>query len=154
METFADIKVEQDGSGRFDFVIGSTGDFEAEDGLDSALYVSLLTDARADASQVIDAGRRRGWLGNTVNPVDGRQLGGLLWLVEQGRLNTDTLNAAVSFARSSLDWMVEDGLAKNVTVTGEIVPRSGIALTITVTTPDGSTETRYIKLWEVTGDAT
>ena len=63
----------------------------------------------------------------------------------------NTLNDAVSFTRDALNWFVVDGIAKDVAVTGAIVPKLGIALTITITTFDGRTETHYVPLWEVTG---
>lgn len=128
------------------------GDFTNEPGLDTALWISLFTDARASATQVTVPQHRRGWLGNIASSVENRELGGLLWLVNQRRLNQDTLNEVVDFARKALQWLTDDGIAINVEVSGAIIPRSGIQLTIVVTSPDGSTETHYVPLWEETAD--
>ncbi|MCK5019188.1 MAG: phage GP46 family protein [Candidatus Peribacteraceae bacterium] len=137
-------------SGAFDIAI-ETGDLENEEGFDTAIWVSLFTDARAGETQVLSPENRRGWLGNTVSDIEERQLGGLLWLAEQRRLTQDTLNELIDYARKSLNWMVEDNIAQKVEVDGEIVPRNGMALSITITSREGITSSHYIPLWEVTG---
>lgn len=128
------------------------GDLISEDGLDTALLVSLFTDARASASQVPTPELRRGWMGNTASLVNGRELGGLLWLLDQTKLTQLTLNEAISYARDALAWFTEDGLATKIEVDGDIVPQSGISLAITITTKKGTTETRFFNLWELTGN--
>lgn len=147
-----DIRLLQGTDGRFDIVI-ENGDIANEDGFETAIYVSLFTDARAPESKVIRPENRRGWLGNIASPVEGRELGSLLWLAEQRRLNQGTLNEIIDYARQALAWFVEDEIAKSIEVSGEIVPRSGIALTINITATDGKTETYYVPLWEATGSA-
>ena len=139
-------------NGAFDFSI-SNGDIENEPGFDTAIWVSLFTDARADESQVLAPENRRGWLGNLVFDENGRQLGSFLWLAEQRRLTQDTLNEVMDYARKSLLWMVNDGIAQKIEVDGAIVPRYGISLTITITSAAGTTSSHYIPMWEVTGDA-
>lgn len=146
-----DIKVTFQSDGSFDIPI-ENGDLANVEGFDTAIWVSLFTDARAPESKVIQPENRRGWLGDTESPVSGRDLGGLLWLTEQRRLTQDTLNEVVDYARQSLQWFVDDGLAKSLDVTGEIVPQHGISLKITINVPQGSTVTHYVKLWEATGN--
>jgi phage gp46-like protein len=145
-----DIDITQDAAGGFDFDI-ENGDIKSVEGFDTAIKVSLFTDARAPEAKVTKPENRRGWMPNLASPVENREMGGLLWLTEQRRLTQDSLNEAVDYARKSLLWFVQDGLAKDVTVTGEIVPRQGISLTIVITTLDGRTDTHYVPLWEVTG---
>jgi phage gp46-like protein len=145
-----DILVTQDSEGIFDISIES-GDIKGADGLDTAIAISLFTDARAPTNLVPTIHKQRGWVGNLVSVVTGRQLGGLLWLVNQRRLIQSTVNNCVTYARDSLQWMLDDNVLKRLTVTGEIVPTEGILLTIVTTALSGITETRYYKLWEVTG---
>ena len=147
-----DIELIQDEQGYFDIDIES-GDLKSEDGFDTAIYISLLTDARAPESKVAQPEHRRGWVGNSVSPVEGREIGGLLWLAEQRRLTIDTLNEVIDYAQKSLNWFVEDGLAKKVETTGEIIPRTGIELTVTITSFAGIVTNHYVQLWEVTGNA-
>lgn len=145
-----DLRLTQDINGQFDLTI-KDGNLDTVEGFDTALQVSLFTDARASSSQVVRSENRRGWIGNLVNIIPDRQLGGLIWLIEQRRLIQDTLNEVVNFAKKSLDWLIEDGLAITVEVLGEIIPLRGIQLTIKITAKDGVTETRFFRLWEVTG---
>lgn len=147
----SDLKLVQGSDGVFDLVV-ENGNFVTEDGFDSPILVSLLTDARAPADKVVKPENRRGWMGDLVSPVEGRDLGSLLWLTEQRRLTQDTLNETIDYARKAFNWFVEDGIATSVQVEGMIVPLSGITLTITITALNGETEVHYINLWEVTGN--
>lgn len=146
-----EIKLEVE-NGSFDAVI-EDGDFANEPGFDTSIWVSLFTDARADESQVVKAENRRGWLGNIVSEVEDRELGGLLWLIEQRRLNQDTLNEVLDYCRKSLSWIVEDNVALKIEVDGNIVPKRGMEVYITITSKSGVTSDHYIPLWEVTGNA-
>lgn len=139
-------------NGSFDMVI-ENGDFANEPGFDTAIWVSLFTDARADSAQVVIPENRRGWLGNTVSEVSDRQLGGYLWLTEQRRLNQDTLNEVIDYIRKSLNWIIEDGAAIKIDVLGDIVPRQGIEAQVKITALDAVTSDHFIQLWKVTGDA-
>jgi phage gp46-like protein len=143
-----DIKLTQQNNGRYDFTVAN-GDLEGVEGFDTALQTSLFTDARAPGNKVLKPEDRRGWIGNILN--DERELGSLLWLVEQRRLTQDTLNETVDYARKSLQWLTDDGIAKNVEVSGSIIIQSGIQLNIIITAPDGRTNIHYVPLWELTG---
>ena len=145
-----DVKLTQDEFGAFDLTIAD-GDFVGVEGFDTALNLSLLTDARAPEDKVGKPENRRGWMGDLNSPVTGRLIGSLIWLLNQRRLTQDTLNDAVSFTRDALNWFVVDGIARAVDVSGIIIPKIGIAVTIVITTLDGRTETHYVPLWEVTG---
>jgi phage gp46-like protein len=145
-----DIKMKQDASGIFDIEI-KNGDIDHINSLDSAIEISLLCDARAPEVFPVPE-LRNGWLGNTASDIRDRQLGSLLWLLSQKRLTQTTLNETVDYTNKALAWIVEDKLAKNIDVFGEIVPKYGILLTIDITALNGIVETKYFKLWELTGD--
>lgn len=147
-----EIKAAQNSVG--EWTLGITGsDLTPEDGFDTAIAMTLFTDARAPDSVVAIPEKRSGWMGNLESPVEDRQLGSLLWLVDQSKLTQDTLNTSVNYARLALNWFIEDGLANSVVVTGEIVPRSGIRLTVVFTAQSGEVSTHYFNLWEATGNA-
>ena len=150
MAQTVDIKLVQDEFGQFDFEIES-GDLAPETGFDTAIWVSLLTDARANESQVIKPEDRRGWIGNVKSSVKNRDLGSLIWLTDQKRLNQDTLNETVDYVRKALNWFVEDGLATKINVSGEIIPKTGIQIESIITALNGVTQTYYIPMWELTG---
>lgn len=145
-----DIKLIQDEFGQFDISV-EKGDLAGVDGFDTAYWVSLFSDARASSSLVMKPENRRGWMGDLVSSVENRLYGGLIWLLDQRRLNQDTLNKAIDYTRDSLSWMIEDRVALNNTVTGTIIPRQGIQLKVETLATDGKTETRFFDLWKATG---
>ena len=125
------------------------GDITADEGFETAIMASLFTDARASESQVGSPEQRRGWLGNTLSTVPGREVGGLMYLAEQRRLTQDTVNENVDFAQKSLAWMTEDRLAQRIDVSGELIPKKGVRLTIAITTPNDKLFFS-VDLWENT----
>ena len=144
-----DIKAIQTDEG---WTLGITdGDLTEEDGFDTAIAQTLFTDARAPDNAVVIPEKRSGWMGNLESPVEGRELGSLLWLVDQSKLTQDTVNTSVNYARLALEWFKEDGLATSIIVTGGIAPRSGIRLTVVFTAQSGKVSTHYFNLWERTG---
>lgn len=145
-----DVELTADANGQFDLTV-ENGDLKAVSGFDTALLVSLLTDARASSTQVVLPERRRGWLGNIVSTVANRQLGSLLWLVDQRRLNQTTLNDTIDHVRNALNWLQDDNLVTNLEVTGSLIPLQGIQIYVTITALNGDTESHYINIWEVTG---
>jgi phage gp46-like protein len=146
-----DVKFDMDNNGLFDFSIVN-GDANKEDGFDTSIWVSLFTDARADESQVAIKEYRRGWLGNLAYEVEGRQLGSLLYLLDQTRLQNSTLNNAIDYTRKALNWYLEDGICRSITVTGNIIPKLGIALNVSIISSEGVTYNKYVELWKVTGN--
>jgi phage gp46-like protein len=144
-----DLRLVQNESGTYDLNI-KDGDFEHVNSLDTALEISLLTNSRANSIKTPEL--RNGWLGDTVSRVENRSIGSLLWLVNQERLSQEALNKAVDYTRKALAWIIEDNLAANISVSGEIIPKRGIKIKVVITTIDGIIETRYYKLWELTGN--
>lgn len=133
------------------FDIGiENGDLQSVSNFDTAINGSLLIDARS-SEKILTPEKRNGWFGNLASPVEERQFGSLIWLLSQARLTQTSVNEAVDYARSALNWMIRDNICKNVIVSGEIIPRYGIRLTIEIVTFSGQVETQYFNLWENTG---
>jgi len=104
----------------YDFAI-ENGDFKSTDGLDPAILMSLLIDARADASEVPEPSLRRGWIGNEQNEDEDYQVGSKLWLLDQARANQQSLNKGIDAIQNGLAWMIEDQLIKGLRVDGTLV---------------------------------
>jgi len=129
------------------------GDIKAVNSFETAIYVSLFSDARADSNEVFLPQARRGWIGDLNTPIEGLQYGSKLWLIMQERLTQNVLNKAVNYARLSLQWLIDQGQCEFVDVSGEIIPSQGIKLNITITTLLGVTESHYVDLWKNTINA-
>ena len=121
--------------------VGLTPDFDlAEDnGLRTALVVSLGTDRRALAGDILpdNTTDRRGWWADTYNERSGDLIGCRLWLLWREKILPETLRRAEDYAREGLQWLVEDKIAVRVDVAAHA---DGDALVIdgAIHKPDGS----------------
>lgn len=145
-----DLKLSLNSDSIYDISI-ENGDFALVDSFDTSLIVSLMTDARADQSQVFRSELRRGWWGNQfgVEP-DSFQIGSLLWLLFQARNTQNTLNSAIDYAQNSLQWLVDDGNADSVSASGDFTP-NGITLSINIFRGNSIVDTKYYDLWQNSG---
>jgi phage gp46-like protein len=117
---------------------------ELEDGLQTAIIISLFTDARADRDAVLPLRQtdRRGWVGDEFMPdSQGTRAdlwGSALWLVYISKVTPDVLERARFAALESLDWLVRDGIASRVEVTAQWAgPRNDqLALRVGIYKPD------------------
>ena len=100
-----------------------------EDSLQTAVILSLFTDARALPDDKLPPGQtdRRGWVGEEfMTPADGSTFdaradawGSRLWLCHTGKIGGDALELARFTAQEAMAWMVRDGIASRVSVTAE-----------------------------------
>jgi len=102
------------------------GDLALEQGLYSAVLISLFTDARAADDDILPNildDNRRGWWGDLVNPlVKNDKIGSRLWLLERSKTLPEVLVQAKEYIKESLQWLVEDGLASKIEVETERQP--------------------------------
>jgi phage gp46-like protein len=126
-------------------------DLARDDGLETAILISLFTDRRANLDELEEADADpRGWWADGLSTVDGDETGSKLWLLERAKATTETLERAREFAEESLQWLVDDGVAEAFTVTTEYQPdgSSGkrLAIEVLVERPHGETG-KYKFLW-------
>jgi phage gp46-like protein len=143
-----DVLIKPDATGIYDLVIEGS-DFASAEGFETAIATSYFTDARADAVQVQEAQDRRGWVGNILYLDNGREIGGLLWVLDQARITEDTLNFAKAFALDCLQWMAEDNVARSVEVLVKKTDTRSTNIFTNITTVD-NTVLRYVTLWRDT----
>lgn len=143
-----DVLIKANAQGLYDLVINDS-DFDSAYGFETSIPVSFFTDARAPSNQVQEAFRRRGWIGNILYIDEGRELGGLLWILDQARLTEDALNLARSFAQESLQWMIDDSIARSITVSVERTSDRGIEIYTDIIAIDNTVQ-RFLTLWRNT----
>jgi phage gp46-like protein len=114
----------------FDWAIEGPS-LEADDGLETAVIISLFTDRRANADDVLPDGGddRRGWWGDGWPDVDRDKIGSRLWLLSREKDMRQVVNRAREYARESLQWLIDDGVARQVEVSAGWVDRISGALT-------------------------
>jgi phage gp46-like protein len=139
----------------FDLAIGGA-DLVSEDTLASAVLVSLLCDRLAATYEVKPGEDRRGWWADAYADNQ-HQTGSRLWLLEREKQLPGVVLRCKQYCEEALQWFIEDGLAKAITVT-VFVPRSGwLAALIKFEINDGARTLRFEfdqarQLWRLAGE--
>lgn len=139
----------------FDLALSGT-DLAADDTLVSAVLVSLLCDRLAATYEVKPGEDRRGWWADAY--ADNQyQTGSRLWLLEREKQLPGVVLRCKQYCEEALQWFIEDGLARAITVT-VFVPRSGwLAALIKFEINDGARTLRFEfdqarQLWRLAGE--
>lgn len=143
-----DILIRANSDGLYDFVIEGN-EFASAGGFETAIPVSLFTDARAPAALVSEPQYRRGWIGNLMTAATMRQLGSILWVLDQSRITQERLNVARLAAQDAFQWMVDDGVALGVKIDVQRNSVTGIIVFIEIT-DTSNVVSRYQTLWRAT----
>jgi phage gp46-like protein len=143
-----DVLIRANRDGLYDLVVDGNL-FASAGGFETAIPVSLFTDARAPAALVAEPQNRRGWIGNLMTAQTMRQLGSILWVLDQTRLTQETLNIARLAAQDAFQWMIDDGVALAVMVDVVRASQSGIIIHIQIT-DTSNVVSRYQTLWRAT----
>jgi phage gp46-like protein len=133
--------------GCFDLEI-KDDDLVGDDGLETALAISLFTDKRVtDEELPMGHKSKRGWWGDMYPEVDQDQIGSRLWTLDPEKRTTETLRRSEDFARAACAWMIEDGLADAINVLSEYNSSKHLILNVDVVKPDGLTS-RFAVVWD------
>jgi phage gp46-like protein len=117
-----------------------SNDLAGDDGLETAVMLSLFTDARADGE--------RGWWGDAYAAVEGDAIGSTLWQLARGKHTPQALNQARAAAEAALAWLVEDGVAERVMVTVETPRADVLGLVVEIHRPhDPPVRYRFEDFW-------
>lgn len=128
------------------------GDVAADAGLETAVLVSLFSDARAteDMIPTIDRdGDLRGYWGDVRGTAPGDSTGSLLWTIRRAKQLSRTLADAKGYAEAALRWMVEDQVASSVVVNASYPQLGWMLLEVLIYRPQSSNPVvfRYNYQW-------
>lgn len=143
-----DVLIRANSDGLYDLAVDGNV-FASAGGFETAIPVSLFTDARAPAALVAEPQNRRGWIGNLMTATTMRQLGSILWVLDQSRITQERLNVARLAAQDAFQWMLDDGVALAVLVDVVRTSQSGIIIHIQIT-DTSNVVSRYQTLWRAT----
>ena len=124
-------------------------DLATDDGLRTAVIISLFTDRRARDDDTLPdpGGDRRGWWADSVAPaVVGDELGSRLWLLEREKRSPAVIERVRTYSAEALAWLREDGVGQDVIVTAEAFGHSGIAIRVEI--PRALNPGRYDFVWK------
>jgi len=129
----------------------SNGDLVADNGLRTAIILSLLTDRRAEPDDSIPDGSndRRGWWADALAANEGDRFGSRLWLLAREKDLPAVRRRAETYATEALEWLRTDGIASSIEVEADTASREVLALRIRVIRSNGQViEERFNNLWE------
>lgn len=136
---------------RADLVRTDGLNLETDEGLESAVTISLFSDARAAEDDDVPAeGDKRGWWGSSYLTPEGRELGSKVWQLLRAKASKANVNRATLIIQDALQWMIDTKVASVITATLEpIAGRADIlSLRITIQRP-GKLAPRWDHFWEV-----
>jgi phage gp46-like protein len=121
-------------------------DLASGDDLASAVLISLFTDARAAADDVIPdgSGDPRGWWadGDPEGPI-----GSKLWLRLRSKITQDTLNLVKGDIAQALAWLIEDQVASRVTVMTEWTTPTLLGASVVIDQGDQVSQLGFTFAW-------
>jgi phage gp46-like protein len=99
-----------------DFALND-GDLLREEGLTTAVLISLFSDARADEDDEIDdPNDKRGWWGDLVSETP---IGSKLWQFERAKTTQTVIVKFKEAIENCLQWMIDDEVVEKIDVTVE-----------------------------------
>lgn len=124
-------------------------DLARDDGLETAIVISLFTDRRCSADQLPDNETdQRGFWGDAFAMLAGDQTGSLLWLLAREKTINAVLARAKDYAADALKWLLEDKVAAALEIETEYVRRGVLAIAVRVIKPSGDAlPFRYEYAW-------
>ncbi len=98
----------------------ANGDLFRENGMTTALLMSLFTDRRANDDDVLpNPEDKRGWWGDLLE-TDGDKIGSRLWLLS-GKKDQSALNFTYDAIKEAVQWFVNDGLWQKFNISVEYI---------------------------------
>jgi len=86
------------------------GDLQCGNGLRTQVVIALLTDARADPSELRSGDDNKGWIGDTFDVIAGETpIGSKLWLLRRSALYDGIEVQAELYARLALKTLIDQG---------------------------------------------
>lgn len=112
-------------------------DLLADDGLETAVILSLGLDRRADASDGIAIDQDpRGWWGDTYADVSGDLIGSKFWLLARSKQLPAVAQQVQDYAEQALQWLIDDGVASSVQCDAVWIADYTLGLTVTINRPN------------------
>lgn len=141
----------QNEQGLFDLPVRK-GDLVGDDSLGTEIMVSLFTDVRAEKDELPpEYSDLRGWWADALLSMQGDEqgTGSKLWLLRRQKQLESVLVQAEAYARSALQWLIDEGLAGAVSVTAENPAQGTLVLTVSITRSSPSVVQRVTDVWQI-----
>lgn len=126
------------------------GDLVLDEGLRTAVLISLFADARARSDDPLPqpGADRRGWWGDAYADQPNDEIGSRLWLLDREKIVPSVLARALGYAEEALAWLTRDRIARAVDVAAEAQRPQTLAIAVGIDRPTGPDRQRFDFLWE------
>lgn len=143
-----DLAIVLDQYGTGDLVM-SGADLLLDEGLETAVIISMFTDRQVDDDELPDGETdRRGYWGDIANEDESDKTGSKLWLLAREKSREVIADRAKQYTEEALEWLKKDGVTDSIQVTATI-PRTGVLLIeVTIARPSANVSFRYDYLWQ------
>lgn len=134
----------------FNTTVDSSGHLTTDAGLRTRVLLALFTDRRADPEDAVpDASDLRGWWGDSYPEVDGDADGSKLWLLQGMKAGPAAIEFAKAEAAAALQFLIDDGVASEITVEAEIQRGAIMAMRVGIQRPNDP-GVLWLPLWDIT----
>lgn len=135
-----DFKLKRLANGSFDLSLGDS-DVEIEEGLDTAVQMSLFSNGRVD--------NQEGYWGDFLADIVDDKLGSTLWSVIKKKNIQATRLEAVASMEAALGWLIDDSIARNVQVEISNTMVNQVEFTVKIENFRDERPTAFSFLWDV-----
>lgn len=114
-------------------------DINTDEGLETAVSISLFTDRRASNDDVIPDGtdNKRGCWIDSYPEVEGDLIGSRLWLLFREKTQQGVINRAKAFIAEALQWMMDDGVVSEIQTDARFMEREILQIILFIVRPGG-----------------
>ena len=99
------------------------GDLYYDEGLETAVIISLFTDQRAKNDDTLpdeNSDDKRGWWGDQISDIENDEIGSRIWLhAERAKTVEEVLIQVKQDVKNALQWLITDGVAAALEITTE-----------------------------------
>ncbi|MGI5862882.1 MAG: phage GP46 family protein [Myxococcales bacterium] len=120
-------------------------DLSTDDGLETAVLLSLFTDRRSEPGDVLPDGDtdRRGWWADAFPVANGDRFGSRLWMLARAKPTQETALRAEEYAREALAWLKDDLVAERIDVSAELSESKMLGIDVIIYRPRNPDPVRY-----------
>lgn len=141
-----DIAIRKNDDDQFDLAMDGV-DLATDEGLSTAIIISLFTDARASALELPDGHTdRRGWWGD-ISDTD-YPIGSKLWTLSREKSINSVVVRAEEYAFEALRWMTDDGVVSDMTVSASLLRRDTLLIEVDLERRGENLSLRFEYNWQ------
>jgi len=120
-----------------DLVI-ENGDLKADNGFETAALIALFSNKRVTFEELPSGlTDRQGWWADLISDVAGDEIGSRIWTLATAKVDNPTAVELEGILIEAFQWMLDDGVASEISVTTGVASAAGIDGEILISKPDG-----------------